>query len=368
LVSTSVTDMAGWGSGRKALGPGLVLLTTLQHCQAPASSPEEHPPGAPATDDVACRAVEQPILYHSRRNSAGLDAHVFSMKADGSAAEEIEGNGDFYGSVWSPDGRRIAFRRSGALDGEPVSEIGLMAPDGTEVVSLVVDQRGSSTTSDYRRDGPSWSADGRSIAFASRQDSEPWAIWAVSSSGGAPRRLMPELEVPHFDASFSPRSEHELAYIAATGGALDLWRVDLSSVVHENLTNGRVSEPRSPRWSADGQRLVFSAEAARSLAVRERPRGVYVLELLTGELSALTNDSSEDFSPVFSPDGLGVLFASQPPPEAGRQQPVIELWRVSLDAVDSRVQVTRDLTDNFAPDWYPYRACDGLDDESATSP
>src|SRR5437773_797506 len=53
---------------------------------------------------------------------------------------------------------------------------------------------------------PSWSPDGKRLAFARREpdDAHLWEyVWEVGSTR-APRRVLADRETPHFDASFSP--------------------------------------------------------------------------------------------------------------------------------------------------------------------
>jgi Tol biopolymer transport system component len=231
-----------------------------------------------------------------------------------------------------------------------------MSADGADLVSLVVDEPAIHTSAARdREDAPSWAPDGRSIAFASRGDSGAWAIWVISASGGAPRRLMPELDRSHQDVSWSPRVMNDVVYVAEN----DVWRVDLPRGVHENLTKGRVTDPHSPRFSADGARLALSV--AGSAAIPDRD--LYVLDLATLELTAITHDEFDDFGAVWSPDGRSLLFARVSLPVGGREPAVLELWRVLLNSSDPPVQVTDDVTANFAPDWYPRSSCDGVSDE-----
>ena len=81
------------------------------------------------------------------------------MNADGSGVTRLTGNDAVDGSPsWSPDGRRIAF--DSTRDGN--REIYVMNADGSGVTRL---------THNPADDGyPAWSPDGRHIAFDSDRD------------------------------------------------------------------------------------------------------------------------------------------------------------------------------------------------------
>lgn len=90
----------------------------------------------------------------------------------------ISGGVNTYG-VWSPDGRRIAFRKIiGDLDAPNMnSEVFLADADGTNLKNL---------TNDPAFDGwPAWSPDGRQIAFGSNRqaDAKNYRIWVMNADG-----------------------------------------------------------------------------------------------------------------------------------------------------------------------------------------
>ncbi len=82
---------------------------------------------------------------------------------------------------WSPDGEKLAFRRTS----DKKKEI-----SGGDIWTLSV-KDGSLTqiTSDPANEfGPAWSPDGKTIVYAIRKDS--LSFWLVSAEGGAPRKII----------------------------------------------------------------------------------------------------------------------------------------------------------------------------------
>ena len=103
---------------------------------------------------------------------------------------------------------------------------------------------------------PSWSADGRSIAFVSRRDGNA-EIYVMDADGGNLRRL--------------------------TNHSADDWY---------------------PSWSADGRSIAF-------YSYRDGNAEIYVMDADGSNLRRLTNHSADDYSPSWSADGRSIAFTSE---------------------------------------------------------
>jgi dipeptidyl aminopeptidase/acylaminoacyl peptidase len=126
-----------------------------------------------------------------------VNTHLFIVPVDGGEPRQIT-RGDFEHRApsWSPDGRQIAFARS---RGGP-ADYSLL-----DIWTLPIDVRpdGQIETGEPRRitetvgraTSPTWSPDGRTIACYGTDEQEPGfgeplvRVWLVSAEGGAARRL-----------------------------------------------------------------------------------------------------------------------------------------------------------------------------------
>jgi Tol biopolymer transport system component len=88
------------------------------------------------------------------------DYQIWTVNADGTGRTQLTSGYFDLNPAWSPDGKKIAFRRSTITGGSSYSDIWIMNGDGTGQTALT-DAR---TTAGYF-DRPSWSPEGTRIAM-----------------------------------------------------------------------------------------------------------------------------------------------------------------------------------------------------------
>jgi Tol biopolymer transport system component len=202
-------------------------------------------------------------------------------------------------SVFSPDGRCLAFSRRA---GWPLSDI--------YVLPLTARLEPVAEPARVTRDnsfiwGFDWTADGRSLVFASSRGGVE-SLWRVAMSGGAPEGL----PVGGNDALWPSvaRKGNRLAY---TYGRINMhpWRVGVPGAAPTGAAS--VSEARisySPRWdqqpdlSPDGRRVAWASTQSGSHQIWVSGIGGEAPEQLTS-LAAPGADM-----PRWSPDGRAIAF------------------------------------------------------------
>ncbi|MBX6772609.1 MAG: PD40 domain-containing protein [Chloroflexi bacterium] len=96
---------------------------------------------------------------------------------------------------WSPDGRQIAFTSGSAAPGLPGGDPALRAMAGRRIWVMAADGSGQhplTTDPRYRDEHPEWSANGRAILFA-RLEGDQASVWLMDADGAHPRRVIDEL-------------------------------------------------------------------------------------------------------------------------------------------------------------------------------
>ncbi len=88
----------------------------------------------------------------------------------------------------------------------------------------------------------------------------------------------------------------------------NLWMVDFDGAEHRPVTTGNEND-FSPRWSPEGQRLLYASSADGSVQL-------YVRWLDTGQVAKVTSVQKTPNSITWSPDGKWIAFAMLVPEEA----------------------------------------------------
>jgi Tol biopolymer transport system component len=268
-----------------------------------------------------------------------------------------------YGPAVSPDGTRIVFMRG--INGAAADVFTIPFNGGTPA---------RVTWDNQDLVGVDWSADGRSIVYATDR-AGGYTIWRASLDGGPPQLLVggaaklkhPSVargsgrlayeswsyeinlsETPLVDRldlegdltptlrpviqtseqwnhspDFSPDG-NRVAFISTRSGSAELWVADRDGANARQLTTFGRAHFRPPRWSPDGSTILISASVNGQL-------DLYTVDL-TGTLSRLTNDPDDEIAPSWSHDGSGVLYGA-------RRSATWQVMRLSI-ADGSRSQLT----------------------------
>jgi len=229
-----VAAAVGWiprGSAGAAASPRYDKFTRISELAGEETDPALSPDGAT-------------VAYAVRVNNSW---DIYTQRVSGRNATPIlnDPQRNEKGPAFSPDGLSIAFHESDA-DG------GIFVAGATgESVRRITDIGFH----------PSWSPDGKQIAFTTEEIREPAnrmgdsTLYIVDAAGGKPRAIV---EGDAAQAAWSP-SGQRLVYWSNTGGQRDLFTVSANGGAREPLTNDAPID-WCPVWSPDGKFVFFSSE------------------------------------------------------------------------------------------------------------
>jgi Tol biopolymer transport system component len=105
-----------------------------------------------------------------------------------------------------------------------------------------------------------------------------------------------------------------------------------------------VTGPTSPSWTPDGRTIVFETGLGRE-QTGSGNRDVFAIDVESGELTRLTDDSARDEYPALSPDGSRIAFTRQ-------QDGIVDIYLMDADGT-MVTQLTRGEGTDFRPAWSP---------------
>jgi len=271
------------------------------------------------------------IAFVSSRDAR---AEIYVMNADGSNVQRLTytpGGWVSQAPTWSPDGREIAFISGGDWDGDGHIGLGLCIMDsgGKKVREIRVN---TNIPIGYINN-LAWSPDGTQFAFVAPDPTyTDFDVYMMNINGSDVRKLTTDGKSAG-TPSWSPDSK-SIAFSSTRDSSdlRDIYIMNADGSNQRHLSNSPHFSSE-PAWSPDGTRLACQADY----------NDIWLINIDGSNQIKLTNDLPGDYNchPTWSSDGTTIVFVSD---RDGNQ----EIYIANVDGSGE----TR-LTDENARDWDP---------------
>jgi TolB protein len=268
---------------------------------------------------------------------------IWVMDADGKNEQQLtaplqRANGNNsqndHQPTWSPDGRQIAFSRW--TDDGNWSDIYIMNVDGSDIRRLTISPEDAGN--------PAWSPDGKHIAFDrsiyEKKDGQ-WqkkrlGIYVMDADGSNVRLLLEDkTEFP----TWSPDGS-KIAYYSCQPLPQSVWVMDANGENREKIYRWG----QAPDWSPNGNKIVFVSD--QDSWKNWKSNDIFVINSDGTNLQRLTKPGPQDhWSPRWSPDGAKIVFADK------------DEWDIYvMNADGSNIQAITNSPTKYDgyPDWTAY--------------
>ena len=287
-------------------------------------------------------------LVFERPTQNGAD--LFSVATDGSGLTRLTNRRGVEGdSSWSPDGSKIVFACATNPRRGPF-EICVINADGSGFAPLTRHRAFSIA--------PTWSPDGTKIVYATVLGSDRLRLYVMNADGSGNRRLTRNRRgTDYTDPAWSPDGA-TIAFAILKGGetrrAFDSSIALIDAVDGGNLrrlTPRRGPDELNPNWSPDGASIAF--EVNNLFDVRQSD--IWLMSADGSGKRRLTQTSSYETNPVFSPHGTRIAFSGDRDNRELSKRRLgrgFELYTMAADGSDV-LRVTDNRRPELFPDWQP---------------
>jgi TolB protein len=277
-------------------------------------------------DEIMKAYGEKPVFTSKIAFISNRDGNdeVYFMDYDGARQERFTFNAvRDYMPAFTPGGQHLAYTSYRSL------VPGVYIDDIYENKRTAVSVKGMNFA-------PSFSADGKKLAFSSSMDGNAEIYVADVEFNptrvGRVRRLTFNQAVDTAP-SWSPNGR-EIVFTSDRGGTAQIYIMDAEGTNPRRISFG-ANHHDAPAWSPNGDKIVYVARV-------DNVFDLYLYHVQSGQIKKLTESNARNESPSWSPDGRHLVFTSN-------MRGGIQIFSIDADGQNLRPLTT--VGENKLPDW-----------------